>query len=102
MVQHQRIHVTGFDWTRSRLRLPVLAAALEKIVEHRFASATRGQISAIRLVNGPRDAIEVNLRPALLAIDSRKLLEADTCLLHDRQRGALVAIIFPRHPQHAS
>src|ERR1700686_1417770 len=57
--------------------LPVLAAPVNQPLRYSLATGASLQISAFRLVEGPADTLEVDLRPALLHHRRGEFLEFD-------------------------
>src|SRR3981081_1019722 len=77
-------------------------AELEEGIEARLARASRCKKARVRFVNTPRHAVKIHLWPTLGALNCRKLLKSDACLLQNRQSGAFVRIVCARHSQCAA
>src|SRR5579871_2367369 len=65
----------GFQAVGMHCKLAVFAPCRRKSFDHRLATGAGFEISAVGLEDSPLDSVKVDLRPALLHLCNRELLE---------------------------
>src|SRR5437762_4705430 len=79
---------------RSHRELPVLPAFGDKTFEHRSAGATRRQVAAVLLENGPADLLAIDLRIPSRHLGALELFERNTRIRSEEHTSELQSPMY--------
>jgi len=95
--ERQASQTSAFEALRCDRELPVFSPFGDKCIYHRLATGAGIEVSALRFVNSPVDAGEVDLWPAFSHLGWGEFLKLDLGLAKHCERAPLEGVVAAAH-----